>query len=70
MNLDYLWGGFAVALTTQNLLIGLVGCFLGTMIGALPAIGPINGIKAVETTPLLATTKRTGLTRPAPTQWP
>ncbi|QIG50939.1 tripartite tricarboxylate transporter permease [Nordella sp. HKS 07] len=44
MNLDYLWGGFAVALTTQNLLIGLVGCFLGTMIGALPAIGPINGI--------------------------
>jgi len=23
MNLDYLWGGFAVALATQNLLIGL-----------------------------------------------
>lgn len=44
MNLDYLWTGFAVALTWQNLLIGLVGCFLGTIIGALPAIGPINGI--------------------------
>lgn len=44
MNLDYLWGGFAVALTTQNLLIALVGSFLGTLIGALPAIGPINGI--------------------------
>lgn len=44
MNLDYLWGGFAIALTWQNLLIGLVGCFLGTLIGALPAIGPINGI--------------------------
>jgi len=44
MNLDYLWTGFAVALTWQNLLIGLVGCFLGTVIGALPAIGPINGI--------------------------
>jgi putative tricarboxylic transport membrane protein len=44
MNLDYLWTGFAVALTWQNLIIGLVGCFLGTLIGALPAIGPINGI--------------------------
>lgn len=44
MNLDYLWSGFAVALMPQNLLIGFVGCFLGTLIGALPAIGPINGI--------------------------
>lgn len=44
MDLQYLWTGFAVALTWQNLLIGLIGCFLGTIIGALPAIGPINGI--------------------------
>jgi putative tricarboxylic transport membrane protein len=44
MNFDYLWQGFAVALTWQNLIIGLVGCFIGTMVGALPAIGPINGI--------------------------
>lgn len=44
MNLDYLWSGFGVALTWQNLAIGFVGCFLGTLIGALPAIGPINGI--------------------------
>ncbi|MFK8253120.1 tripartite tricarboxylate transporter permease [Ancylobacter terrae] len=44
MNFDYLWTGFAVALSWQNLLIGLIGCFLGTIIGALPAIGPINGI--------------------------
>lgn len=44
MSLDYLWHGFAVALTWQNLLIGLAGCFFGTVIGALPAIGPINGI--------------------------
>ncbi|QRY66094.1 tripartite tricarboxylate transporter permease (plasmid) [Ensifer sp. PDNC004] len=44
MNLDYLWNGFTVALTMQNLLIGLVGCFIGTLVGALPAIGPINGI--------------------------
>ncbi len=44
MSFDYLWTGFAVALSWQNLLIGLIGCFLGTVIGALPAIGPINGI--------------------------
>lgn len=44
MNLEYLWHGFAVALTGQNLLIGLIGCFIGTLVGALPAIGPINGI--------------------------
>lgn len=44
MSLDYLWTGFAVALQWQNLLFGLVGCFLGTIVGALPAIGPINGI--------------------------
>ena len=44
MSLDYLWQGFGVALLPSNLLIGFIGCFLGTMIGALPAIGPINGI--------------------------
>ncbi|OCP18317.1 MULTISPECIES: tripartite tricarboxylate transporter permease [unclassified Ensifer] len=44
MNFDYLWQGFSVALTMQNLLIGLAGCFIGTLVGALPAIGPINGI--------------------------
>ncbi|WP_029352364.1 tripartite tricarboxylate transporter permease [Bosea sp. 117] len=44
MDLSYLWTGFAVALTPTNLLIGFIGCFLGTLIGALPAIGPINGI--------------------------
>ncbi|WP_150285947.1 tripartite tricarboxylate transporter permease [Rhabdaerophilum calidifontis] len=44
MSFDFLWQGFGVALLPQNLLIGLIGCFLGTMIGALPAIGPINGI--------------------------
>ena len=44
MNLDYLWQGFGVALTYENLLIGFIGCFIGTLVGALPAIGPINGI--------------------------
>ncbi|EKF43865.1 tripartite tricarboxylate transporter permease [Nitratireductor indicus] len=36
--------GFAVALTFQNLMLALVGCFLGTIIGALPGLGPSNGV--------------------------
>jgi len=36
--------GFAVALTWQNLLLALVGCFLGTVMGALPGLGPSNGV--------------------------
>jgi putative tricarboxylic transport membrane protein len=36
--------GFAVALDPFNLLLVLVGCFVGTLIGALPGIGPINGV--------------------------
>src|ERR1700682_3200563 len=32
--------GFSVALTLQNLWFCFVGCFLGTLIGVLPAIGP------------------------------
>ncbi|KFB08599.1 tripartite tricarboxylate transporter permease [Nitratireductor basaltis] len=36
--------GFAVALTWQNLGLALVGCFLGTIIGALPGLGPSNGV--------------------------
>ncbi|WP_445682668.1 tripartite tricarboxylate transporter permease [Radicibacter daui] len=44
MSLDYLWTGFETALIWYNLLFGLAGCFLGTIVGALPAIGPINGI--------------------------
>ena len=36
--------GFAVALTWQNLGLALLGCFLGTMIGALPGLGPSNGV--------------------------
>lgn len=47
MSLDYLWTGFGVALQPINLLYALVGCFLGTIIGALPAIGPINGIALI-----------------------
>jgi putative tricarboxylic transport membrane protein len=36
--------GFAVALTWQNLFLALLGCFLGTVMGALPGLGPSNGV--------------------------
>jgi putative tricarboxylic transport membrane protein len=36
--------GLAVALQPTNLLVMLAGCFLGTLIGALPGLGPVNGV--------------------------
>jgi len=36
--------GFAVALDPMNFLYVIIGCFSGTLIGALPGIGPINGV--------------------------
>jgi len=36
--------GFATALDPLNLFLVLAGCFAGTLIGALPGIGPINGV--------------------------
>ena len=36
--------GFSVALTLQNLFLALLGCFLGTVMGALPGLGPSNGV--------------------------
>ncbi|MEQ8665280.1 MAG: tripartite tricarboxylate transporter permease [Rhodospirillales bacterium] len=36
--------GFAIALTWQNLFLALIGCFLGTVMGALPGLGPSNGV--------------------------
>lgn len=36
--------GFAVALTPENLALAFLGCFLGTIIGALPGLGPSNGV--------------------------
>ncbi len=36
--------GFAVALTLTNLLLAVSGCFLGTVIGSLPGLGPSNGV--------------------------
>ncbi|MEP3435388.1 MAG: tripartite tricarboxylate transporter permease [Hoeflea sp.] len=42
--LNALADGFSIALTFQNLGLALIGCFLGTIIGALPGLGPSNGV--------------------------
>ena len=46
----YLSQGFAVAMTPENLVIALIGCFVGTIVGLLPGggkepvvIGPGSG---------------------------
>jgi putative tricarboxylic transport membrane protein len=39
-----LMGGFAVALTPTNLALAFMGCLIGTAIGVLPGIGPMNAI--------------------------
>lgn len=36
--------GFDVALSPFTLLLAVVGCILGTMIGSLPGLGPSNGV--------------------------
>ena len=36
--------GFQVALTPTTLALAIIGCVLGTMIGALPGLGPSNGV--------------------------
>ena len=42
--IDNLSLGFSVAFTAQNLMYALIGCFLGTVIGVLPGIGPVATI--------------------------
>ncbi len=42
--LSSLADGFVIALTFENLLLALLGCFLGTIMGALPGLGPSNGV--------------------------
>lgn len=42
--LSLLAGGFAVALTPLNIGLLLMGCFVGTLLGALPGLGPVNGV--------------------------
>lgn len=36
--------GFEIALSFKTLMLAVVGCFLGTIIGALPGLGPSNGV--------------------------
>jgi putative tricarboxylic transport membrane protein len=42
--LQFLLGGFAVALTPANLMVAAIGAFIGTIVGMLPGLGPINGV--------------------------
>jgi len=42
--LDHLSIGFGVAFSLTNLLVAAIGSFIGTMVGVLPGLGPINGV--------------------------
>ncbi|MWV17907.1 tripartite tricarboxylate transporter permease [Pseudomonas sp. L-22-4S-12] len=42
--LNFLMQGFDVALRPTNLLVALFGAFVGTVVGLLPGLGPINGV--------------------------
>lgn len=42
--INELLGGFAAAMTWQNLIFAFLGCLLGTIIGVLPGIGPVAGV--------------------------
>jgi putative tricarboxylic transport membrane protein len=41
---EFLFQGFSIAFTLQNLFWALVGCLIGTLVGVLPGIGPSSGI--------------------------
>ena len=36
--------GFSIALSPYTLMLAIAGCFIGTIIGALPGLGPSNGV--------------------------
>ena len=42
--LQHLGLGFSVAFSPVNLLVAAIGAFLGTIVGVLPGLGPINGV--------------------------
>lgn len=42
--LNNLMLGFSVALSPFTLMLAIIGCFMGTIIGALPGLGPSNGV--------------------------
>jgi len=41
---DGLLFGFSVALSPMNLGLAFMGCLIGTVVGALPGLGPTNGV--------------------------
>jgi len=41
---SYLADGFIVALSFNNIGLAIIGCILGTIFGALPGLGPANGV--------------------------
>lgn len=42
--LGFLMNGFAVAATPMNLMLAAVGAVVGTMVGVLPGLGPVNAV--------------------------
>ena len=36
--------GFSIALSPWTLMLAILGCFIGTIVGALPGLGPSNGV--------------------------
>lgn len=42
--LSFLTTGFGVALQPVNLFVATLGAFIGTVVGLLPGLGPINGV--------------------------
>lgn len=42
--IQFLLSGFGVALTPSNLLMAALGGLIGTVVGMLPGLGPINGV--------------------------
>jgi putative tricarboxylic transport membrane protein len=42
--INLLLNGFAIALTPFNIFMAFAGTFIGTVVGMLPGIGPVNGV--------------------------
>ncbi|NLY65320.1 MAG: tripartite tricarboxylate transporter permease, partial [Alcaligenaceae bacterium] len=42
--MEHLTIGFGVAFSGLNLLVAALGSFIGTIVGVLPGLGPINGV--------------------------
>ena len=43
--------GLNTALSLQNIIIVMIGCFAGTIIGMLPGLGPMTAICLLYTSP-------------------